>query len=53
MANALDVASRSLDVVVSGIVFTFRIRLRGIVEMKRVAKPGAPSLTWDYAGRMH
>ena len=56
-ANALDIPfpSSSLDVVVSGLVLNFIPDASlGLVEMKRVARPGATiaAYVWDYAGRM-
>jgi len=56
-ANALDIPlpSSSVDVVVSGLVLNFvPDPSLGVVEMKRVARPGATiaAYVWDYAGKM-
>jgi SAM-dependent methyltransferase len=57
VANALHIPlpSSSLDVVVSGLVLNFvSDPVSGLIEMKRVARPGATVATyvWDYAGKM-
>ncbi len=57
LADALHIPlpASSLDVVVSGLVLNFVSNpVLGLIEMKRVASPGATiaAYVWDYAGRM-